>query len=301
MSKRLKVRIFKDLISSRIMLFCSAFIILLFFLIMIMLILKSSFILSERSIWKLLFSSKWNPEHYMFGFFPAVIGTFMVTIISMAIAIPVSLLSAVLIAEYIPDKWKKIFSSFIDVLAGIPSVVFGLSALLYLAPFVAAVTDKLFNLETTGMNILTASITLSIMVFPIIISLTIESLQAVPVELREVSLSLGATKWQTVKKTLFRAAGPGIITAVLLGFGRAFGETMAVAMIIGNKNQIPGSIFSAGQTLPSLIVSSFGEMMSIPIQQSALIFVALTLFIIVTVTNTIAKIINTKLANKWRY
>jgi phosphate transport system permease protein len=147
----------------------------------------------------------------------------------------------------------------------------------------------------------TASLTLAIMVFPIIISLSIESLQAVPVELREVSLSLGATKWQTVKKVLFRAAGPGIISAVLLGFGRAFGETMAVAMIIGNKNQIPGSILEAGQTLPSLIVSSFGEMMSIPLQQSALIFVALTLFVIVTVTNTIAKIVNNKLANKWRY
>ncbi len=257
--------------------------------------------LSKNSIWELLFSSKWNPEKYNFGFFPAVIGTIAITVISMSIAIPVSLLSAVLIAEYTPKRWKKILSSFIDVLAGIPSVVFGLCALLYLAPFVSAIAGRLLNIDTTGMNVFTASITLSIMVFPIIISLSIESIQAVPVELREISLSLGATKWQTVKQVLFRAAGPGIISAVLLGFGRAFGETMAVAMIIGNKNQIPGSIFSAGQTLPSLIVSSFGEMMSIPIQQSALIFVALTLFIIVTVTNTIAKIVNNKLANKWRY
>jgi len=301
MPNRLKIRIFKDLVSTKVMFLCAAVVILLFILIMIMLIAKSSFVISEKSIWELLFSSKWDPENYIFGFFPAVVGTLAVTVFSMVIAIPVSLLSAVLIAEYTPQRWEKILSSFIDVLAGIPSVVFGLCALLYLAPFISTITEKLLNIETTGMNILTASITLSIMVFPIIISLTIESLQAVPVELREVSLSLGATKWQTVKKTLFRAAGPGIISAVLLGFGRAFGETMAVAMIIGNKNQIPGSIFSAGQTLPSLIVSSFGEMMSIPIQQSALIFVALTLFIIVTVTNTIAKIINTKLANKWRY
>lgn len=301
MSKRLKIRIAKDIITTRMMFLCTALLILLFILIMILLTAKSTLVLSKNSLWELLFSSTWNPEYYMFGFFPAVLGTLVVTIISMSIAIPVSLLSAVLIAEYTPQKWKKILSSFIDVLAGIPSVVFGLCALLYLAPFISTITEKLFHIETTGMNILTASITLSVMVFPIIISLSIESLQAVPVELREVSLSLGATKWQTVKKTLFRAAGPGIISAVLLGFGRAFGETMAVAMIIGNKNQIPGSIFSAGQTLPSLIVSSFGEMMSIPIHQSALIFVALTLFIIVTVTNTIAKIVNTKLANKWRY
>lgn len=301
MSKRLKIRLFKDIFSSKIMFFCTAFVILLFIFIMMMLILKSSFVLSKNSIWELLFSSKWNPEKYNFGFFPAVIGTIAITVISMSIAIPVSLLSAVLIAEYTPKRWKKILSSFIDVLAGIPSVVFGLCALLYLAPFVSAIAGRLLNIDTTGMNVFTASITLSIMVFPIIISLSIESIQAVPVELREISLSLGATKWQTVKQVLFRAAGPGIISAVLLGFGRAFGETMAVAMIIGNKNQIPGSIFSAGQTLPSLIVSSFGEMMSIPIQQSALIFVALTLFIIVTVTNTIAKIVNNKLANKWRY
>jgi phosphate transport system permease protein len=301
MSKRLQIRILKDKISSRIMLFYTVLIILLFILITTILLLKSSFILSKNSVTDLLFSSQWDPEIYNFGFFPAVVGTLIVTIISMAIAIPISLLSAILIAEYTPKKGKKILSSFIDVLAGVPSVVFGLCALLYLAPFVSRVAERFFHMETTGMNMFTASLTLAIMVFPIIISLSIESLQAVPVELREVSLSLGATKWQTVKKVLFRAAGPGIISAVLLGFGRAFGETMAVAMIIGNKNQIPGSILEAGQTLPSLIVSSFGEMMSIPLQQSALIFVALTLFVIVTVTNTIAKIVNNKLANKWRY
>lgn len=283
------------------MFLCSIFVILFFLSIMLMLVLKSSLVLSKDSIGELLFSSKWNPEHYHFGFFPAVIGTIVVTFISMAVAIPVSLLTAVLITEYTPKRWKKILSSFIDVLAGIPSVVFGLCALIYFVPFVSKITEMAFNVDTTGLNILTASITLAIMVFPIIISLSVESLQAVPVELREVSLSLGSTKWQMVKKVLFRAAGPGIISAVLLGFGRAFGETMAVAMIIGNKNQIPNSLFSAGQTLPSLIVNSFGEMMSIPIQQSALIFIALILFIIVTVTNTIAKIVHNKLSNKWRY
>ncbi len=301
MSKRLQMRILKDKITSRVMLFYTLLVVLVFILITMMLLLKSSFILSKNSVTELLFSSQWDPEIYHFGFFPAVIGTLAVTMISLAIAIPVSLLTAILIAEYTPKKGKKILSSFIDVLAGVPSVVFGLCALLYLAPFVSRVAERFFHMETTGMNMFTASLTLAIMVFPIIISLSIESLQAVPVELREVSLSLGATKWQTVKKVLFRAAGPGIISAVLLGFGRAFGETMAVAMIIGNKNQIPGSILEAGQTLPSLIVSSFGEMMSIPLQQSALIFVALTLFVIVTVTNTIAKIVNNKLANKWRY
>jgi phosphate transport system permease protein len=210
-------------------------------------------------------------------------------------------LSAIFISEYSSTRYKILFSSFIDILSGIPSVVFGLCALLYLVPFVSFVMDHFFGIETTGMSVFTAGITLAVMSLPIIISLTVESLQSVPKELREVSLSLGATKWQTIKKILFRAAGPGIISAILLGFGRAFGETMAVAMIIGSKNKIPDSVFSAGQTLPSLIINSFGEMMSVPLQQSALIFVALTLFVIVTITNSIAKVINNYLAQKWRY
>jgi phosphate transport system permease protein len=137
------------------------------------------------------------------------------------------------------------------------------------------------------------------MVFPIIISLSLEALQMLPIELREVSLSMGMTRWETIRHVLFKAAAPGLISATLLGFGRAFGETMAVAMVIGGKNQLAG-LFSAGQTMPSLIVNSFGEMMSIPIEQAALIFVALLLFIIVTIFNILARIIKNRLKEKWR-
>jgi phosphate transport system permease protein len=276
-------------------------IILFFFFMMIMLIVKSIPVISQNSITELLFTSKWDTDANHFGFLPAIVGTLEVTLLSMLIAVPVSLLTAIFISEYASTAMKTCISAFIDVLSGIPSVVFGLCALLYLVPFVSFVMDKYFSIQTTGMCVFTASITLAVMTFPIMISLIVESLQMVPKELREVSLSLGATKWQTIKKILFRAAGPGIISAILLGFGRAFGETMAVAMIIGSKNKIPDSIFSAGQTLPSLIVNSFGEMMSVPIQQSALIFVALTLFVIVIVTNSIAKYINIRLSQKWQY
>jgi len=274
------------------MLLCTGFALLLFLLIITMLVQKSAAIISRNSVFELLFTTQWDADSYHFGFLPAIIGTLEVTLISMLIAIPISLLSAIFISEYSSTRYKILFSSFIDILSGIPSVVFGLCALLYLVPFVSFVMDHFFGIETTGMSVFTAGITLAVMSLPIIISLTVESLQSVPKELREVSLSLGATKWQTIKKILFRAAGPGIISAILLGFGRAFGETMAVAMIIGSKNKIPDSVFSAGQTLPSLIINSFGEMMSVPLQQSALIFVALTLFVIVTITNSIAKIIN---------
>lgn len=296
-----KQRVRKDKLSQNMLKIAAIFIVGLFILTITMLISRSSLVLSRNSIIELLFTSKWDSDNYHFGFWPAILGTVEVTFLSMLISIPVSLFTAIYISEYADRKLKPVLSSFIDILSGIPSVVFGICALLYLVPFVSYVMEEYFAIETTGMCLFTASITLAVMTFPIMISLMVESLQSVPRELREVSLSLGATKWQTIKKVLFRAAGPGIIAAFLLGLGRAFGETMAVAMIVGSKNDIPDSIFSAGQTLPSLIVNSFGEMMSVPIQQSALIFVALVLFIIVTITNSVAKVVRYHLAKKWRY
>lgn len=301
MSENNRIRIIKEKVSSKFMLLLTLFISALLILMLVMLISKSSPVISHSSLKELLFSSNWNPERYKFGFFPAIVGTFIVTIISLLIAVPISILSAIYLAEYAPPGIGKGISSFIDVLAGIPSVVFGLSALLALVPFVSNVLGPLIGIQTTGMCIFTASIVLAIMVFPIIINLCTETLKAIPVELREASLSLGATKWETIKYTLLKAGGPGIFSAVLLGFGRAFGETMAVAMVIGSKNQIPSSIFKAAQTLPSLLVSSFGEMMSVPLEQSALIFIALVLFLIVLVTNIIAAVVKRKIKEKWRY
>lgn len=298
---KLSIRLRRDRISVNIMMGCVLVVVVLFVSFVILLTIKSNLVISRHSILKLLFSNHWDPDSGLYGFFPSIIGTFIVTGLSMLFAIPVSILTAVFISEYAPREIKKFLSSFIDVLAGIPSVVFGLCMLLVFVPLVAEISRKWFQIETTGMCLLTASVTLSIMVFPIIVSLAVESLKALPQELREISLSLGSTKWQMVKKNLFKAAGPGIITAILLGFGRALGETMAVAMVIGSKNTFPDSIFSAGQTLPSLIVSSFGEMMSVPEEQSALILVAFTLFALVTISNLIAKIVNKKLKKKWRY
>lgn len=298
---RLSFRLVKDNISRKIMIVCTSIIFLLFISFVVLLVLKSNLVISKYSIKELLFSSFWEPENHKYGFFSATFGTFIVTIFSMIMAIPISILAAVYIAEYSPNKLRRYLSSFIDVLAGIPSVVFGLCMLLGFVPIFSVLLKKWFQIETTGMCLFTASITLTVMVFPIIVSLTVESLRALPVELREISLSLGSTKWQMIKKTLFKAAGPGIISAILLGFGRALGETMAVAMVIGSKNNIPTSLFASGQTLPSLIISSFGEMMSVPEEQSALIFVALTLFVLVTVSNIIAKLVNNKLKKRWRY
>lgn len=295
----LKFRQLKEKISSRAMLAMTGFASALFILIFLLLLSKSSLVISKYSITDLLFSSDWDPERYNFGFYPAIVGTFYVTLISMAIAVPISLLSAIYISEYSSPNVRKYFSSFIDVLAGIPSVVFGICAVIVFVPFVSDYLGPWLGVETTGMCIFTAGLILAVMVFPIIISLSVESLRALPIELREAPLSMGATKWESIKHVLLKAAGPGIISSVLLGFGRAFGETMAVAMVIGGKNQIT-SMFSAGQTMPSVIISSFGEMMSVPMEQSALVFVALVLFIMVTIFNTLARVINGRLKERWK-
>lgn len=289
----------KEWITSSGMRVVTVAVVALFMVILLLLATKSSLLLSRHSLSELLFSSSWDPERDVFGLYPVIIGTFAVTVLSMVIAIPVSLFSAIYLSEYTPTRVRRYFSTFVNILAGIPSVVFGMTALLVLVPFVSGSLGPWLGVETTGMCVFTAGLVLAIMVFPIIISLSLESLQGLPIELREASLSMGMTQWETIKHVLLKSAAPGIISAILLGFGRAFGETMAVAMVIGGKNQLAG-VFSAGQTMPSLIVNSFGEMMSIPVEQAALIFVAFLLLIMVTAFNILARIVKKKLKERWK-
>ena len=291
-----------DALGTRLMLFVTASMIFLFFLLLIILINGSIDILRDQSLSELILSSTWKPFSGEFGLFAVIIDTLIVTAISMLIAIPISVLSAIYIAEYAPKKFKNIIRPFIDVLAGVPSVVFGLCALLVFVPLVRDDLAPFFgNTISSGFGIFTASLILAIMVFPIIISLCVESFNAVPIALKEASLSLGATKWETVKKVIFRASGPGILAAIFLGFGRAFGETIAVAMVIGNQELIPKSLFGPGQTLASLIASNYTEVSSIPILASALIFVALILFVVVLIFNLLGYLVLKRAGKRWKY
>jgi phosphate transport system permease protein len=291
-----------DTLGSRLMLFVTASIIFLFFLLLIILIQGSLRILSEESLPSLLFSSTWKPFSGEFGLFAVIIDTLIVTAISMLIAVPISLLSAIYIAEYAPKKFKNIVRPFIDVLAGVPSVVFGLCALLVFVPIVRDDIAPFFGSNiSSGFSLFTAALILAIMVFPIIISLCLESFNSIPIALKEASLSVGATKWETVKKVIFRASGPGILAAIFLGFGRAFGETIAVSMVIGNQELIPSSLFGPGQTLASLIASNYTEVSSIPILASALIFVALLLFIVVLIFNLLGYLVLRRASKRWKY
>jgi phosphate transport system permease protein len=225
----------------------------------------------------------------------------IITGIALLIAIPISLLSAIYIVEYAPKRIRKIIRPFIDVLAGVPSVVYGLCAFLFLVPLVKDVIAPSFGVESTGLCIFTASITLAIMVFPIIISLCIESFDAIPIVLKEASLSVGATKWETIKKVVIRASAPSVIAAILLGFGRAFGETIAINMVVGGITRVPDSLFSPGETLASLIASKYGELMSIPLHESALMLVALILFVVVILFNILGVLVLRRAKKRWNY
>jgi phosphate transport system permease protein len=297
----MNTRKLRDIFGTKLMLVVTLFISLLFFLIFALLLYRSLLVLQSHSIVDVLFSSIWNPDAGQFGLAAVIVDTILVTGFALIIAIPISLLAAIYIVEYAPLRMRRTIRPFIDVLAGVPSVVYGLCAFIFIVPLVQHNIAPWFGVQSTGLCIFTASIILSIMVFPIIISLCIEAFDAIPLALKEASLSVGATKWETVKKVVFRASAPSITAAILLGFGRAFGETIAVNMVIGGTVRIPSSIFNPGETLASLIASKYGELMSIPIHESALMLVALILFIVVFVFYLLGVLILRRAKRRWSY
>ncbi len=286
----MNVRKLKDAFAGRLMLAAAVFSSVLVFIIALTLFLRSVPILEAKSLVDILLSSTWMPSEGEFGFYPFIIGTVYVTALAMVFAIPLSILSSVYLAEYANERLRSITLPLIDLLAGIPPVVFGVFGVLAIVPFVAEIAPIFENSGipllsgggySTGYSILAGGIVLAIMVFPIVISISYEVFKAVPFEVREASLSLGATRWQTIKHAVIRAALPGIAAAVILGFSRAFGETMAVLMVVGNVPVIPSVIFGPGYPLPALIANNYGEMMSIPLYDSALLLAALILMLII--------------------
>lgn len=264
--------------------------ILLVFVMGVALLAKAWPVLTGRPLAELLFSSDWKPSRGVFGFYPYLLGTLWVTVLAMALAVPVSLLTAVYLAEYAGRRVRAVAKPLLDLLAGIPSVVFGLCGWLAVVPAVAALGER-FGQFTTGLCVLSGAIVLAIMVFPVTISVCEEVLRSVPVQAREASLAVGASHWQTVKHVLLRAVYPGITAAVILGFSRAFGETMAVLMVVGNMPIVPRSLFDPAYPLPALVANSYSEVMSIPQCESALMLAALMLMTVVLAFNVLARFV----------
>ena len=285
------IRLLKDSLFSKIFFTLTILSILIVVLLGLGLYYKSIPILNNSSLSNLLFSSEWKPFKEAFGFYPFIIGTLWVTAIAIVIALPLSLLTAIYLSEYAHARVRKMVLPLIELLSGIPPVLFGVWGVLVIVPLIQDKIAPHFVEFTTGYSVLAGGIVLAIMIFPLIISILIEVFDNVPQELRDASLSLGATKWQTVKKVLLRKSVEGIVAATVLAISRAFGETIAVLMVCGNLAQVPNSVFDSGYPLPALIANNYGEMMSIPMYDSALMFAAFLLFIIIFLFNAISRII----------
>jgi phosphate transport system permease protein len=281
----------KDIAAGRIMMILSIFSISIVFMIGIGLFYRSWPILSSKPVSQLIFSSVWKPHKGLFGFWPYIMGTVWVTVVALIIAVPLCLLTAIFLSEYAPRRLREMLLPLIDLLSGVPSVVFGVWGVLLVVPLIDQYIAPLFGVTSGGYCILAGGIVLAIMVFPVIIHVTMEVFKSVPSEMRTAALSLGATRWQMIKGVLLRKSLPGIVAALVLGFSRAMGETMAVLMVVGNRADVPTSIFQPAYPLPALIANNYGEMMSIPLYDSALLLAAFILLVLVLIFNIIARII----------
>jgi phosphate transport system permease protein len=255
-------------------------------------------ILATQNLLKLLLGQAWLPSQGIFGFLPFIAGTFWVTVVAMVLTVPPCLLTAIYLSEYAAPRLRTIMKPMLDLLAAIPSVVYGVWGMIAIVPLVQKVNSLagshlgfiplLKSSNPTGFSILAGSIVLAVMVAPFIISLTYEVLRNVPDGYREATLAVGATKWETVKYTLLPKTTTGIAAGIVLGASRALGETMAVLMVVGNVARLPQSIFDPAYPLPALIANNYGEMLSIPQYDSALMLAALILMVIVLIFNVLS-------------
>jgi phosphate transport system permease protein len=245
-----------------------------------------------------LTSSEWNPPKSQFGALPFIYGTVVSSLIALLISVPLSLGIAIFLVEQAPNYLARPVTFLVELLAAIPSVVYGLWGIFVLAPFLRVHVEPplarwfgwlpLFQGPITGIGLITGGVILAIMVTPIISSVVRDVLAAVPSSQREAALALGATKWETTRVVLVNAA-PGIAGAVILGLGRAIGETMAVTMVIGNRPQISPSLFEPAYTIASVIANEFTE--STGLYLSSLIELGLILFLVTFVVNAIARLL----------
>ncbi len=291
--------VFADGVFRGAMFTCALIVLALVGLIVYQLITKSA--LSWHTFgWKFFFNSDWDPVNEQFGAWPFVYGTIVSSLLALCIAVPLGIGVAVFITEMSPRWLRSPLSFTTELLAAIPSVIYGLWAIFVLVPllraYVAPVLSKylgwtvLFEGPFYGYSMLAAAIILAIMIVPIISSITREVMTAVPQQQREAVLALGATRWEMIRTGVLRNARAGILGGIILGLGRALGETMAVTMVIGNRPEIARSLFAPGHTMASVIANEFSEAAT-DTYLSALVEVGLALFIVTIIVNVLAQIL----------
>jgi phosphate transport system permease protein len=282
-----------------VMLLCALSIFAIVIFIASILVLRSKLSMVAFGM-KFFSSQEWDPVSGVFGAFPFIYGTLATSFLALLMAVPLALGVAIFITELCPKPLRGPISFLTELLAAIPSVVYGLWAVFVLVPLMRDTVGPfllkyfgwtgLFSGQNFGVGLLTAGVILAIMILPIISSITRDIMLAVPSNQREAMLALGATRWEMIRTGVLRNARIGIVGAVILGLGRALGETMAVTMVIGNSPTISKSLFAPGYTLASVIANEFAEA-SGDLYLSALIEIGLALFLVTIVVNAIARLL----------
>ena len=276
---------------------CAFAVLLILALIVCELVLRSQ--LSWHAFgWKFFGGQDWDPVNEQFGALPFIYGTLVSSLLALILAVPLSIGVAVFTTEMCPRWLRGPLSFTVELLAAIPSVIYGLWAIFVLVPILRSYVQPflakglgwtgLFSGPPYGIGMLAAGIILAIMIVPIISSITREVLAVVPQHQREAALALGATRWEMIRMAVLRNARAGIVGAIILGLGRALGETMAVTMVIGNRPEISASLFAPGYTMASVLANEFSEATG-DVYLSALIEIGLALFLVTIIVNALAR------------
>jgi phosphate transport system permease protein len=289
-----------DRLFSALALIFAAGLVLLLVAIALQLTAASQLTWQQIGVVSFLQGTTWDVVNGVYGALPFIVGTIASALLALLIAAPIGLLTAIFLAELAPRRVAVPLTFLIELLAAIPSVVIGLWGVFVLSPFLRSTVES-FLVSTLGwipvlggpafgIGLFAAGVILAIMILPTIVSISREVISAVPDSQREAMLALGATRWETIRKAVIPFARSGIIGAIILGLGRALGETMAVTMVIGNKDAIPDSLFAQAQTIASKIATTFNEA-SIGIQTSSLIALGLVLLAITLALNVVARLL----------
>jgi phosphate transport system permease protein len=287
-----------DRIFKGAMMICGVAVLGVLVLIIYELILRST--LSWHAFgFKFFGTSEWDPVNEHFGALPFIFGTLVSSLLALLIAVPLAVGVAVFTTEMCPKKLRAPLSFFVELLAAIPSVIYGLWAIFVLVPILTQTIQPflqktlgwttLFDGPPFGYSMLAAGIILAIMIIPIVSSITREVLMVVPQHQREAVLALGATRWEMIRIGVLRNARAGIVGGIILGLGRALGETMAVTMVIGNRPEIAKSLFAPGYTMASVLANEFSEATG-DTYLSALIEIGLALFLVTIIVNALARL-----------
>lgn len=250
--------------------------------------------MAENGPLSFITGTTWSPGNGQYGILPLIAGTMAVTLGALIIGVPLGVSCAVFLAEMLGKRQASLFKSAIELLAGIPSVVYGFFGLIVLVPVIRTIAKAIDpGTDTTGFSILAGAIILAIMIMPTIVSISVNAIAAVPNEYREASLAMGADKRETITKVILPAAKSGIFSSAILGMGRAIGETMAVLMVTGNMAVLPTSLTSSVATMTGTIAMEMSY--ATPAHQSALFAIGIVLFLIIVILNGCAQAIMKKL------